>query len=723
MRHAVAVLAVLVAVPALADEPKLVVKPDAFATLVNPNCSHCVDEAKRRATELKPDDPVLVWSRGYSDGGAIPFRFFLAPYRVISDSYGVFVYDPDAGFARGFAPGYTFVFHGWRNGVMVIKDTKDGTLFSALTGLAFDGPRKGQRLEPVPTIVDLWGSVMERNPNAVAYHMFDKYRPVELPTKENPDAVKTRPAKADPRLKPEELVLGVRVGDKTKAYPLAGQLGGVRTDAVGGEPVVIFTHSNPTRPAAYRPTASQPRKYKAPRPDKDGVSPPDPGETVPAGTPIVDVRALTFKDSKLGPLDHQTDTAWGLDGRGRHGPLKDWTLDPVDAVVCKWVAWSAEYPDTEVDGQPNNPPAGTPKPDDALKEIAGAAEFLRLLPKPFATLKAVDAKARTVTLLIEGETVAKVWPVEPDAEVKVRGWWGRLEQLKPGDRVWVWLKLNRNKQPVAVAMIADEPSEQDIHGDGLTIEKVDGATASLKAKKQPDRALEWRAVGVPVAGNKAFLQSAGTTVREAFDPAGFEAARSDQKAWLAGVWEAEGLPGTVSVQHTFSGELEIHIDHEGQRWARSLVPGSTVHIAADPPIKAVVRAVAPWRERTQLRLVVGELAAADLKPGERVRVKMTRPALEVLHGPYPPDIDRPRAKAERVEWFLASTYCTCKVTNNICTGHFYTLASCNPNGCAAPNETRKRVAALIDAGKTDREVWDELLAEKGPLMLKPHLLP
>ena len=66
-----------------------------------------------------------------------PIRFFLNPYRVISDSYGVFVYDPDAGYARGFAPPpYDFAFHGWRNGVMVMKH-KDGTLYSCLTGKAF----------------------------------------------------------------------------------------------------------------------------------------------------------------------------------------------------------------------------------------------------------------------------------------------------------------------------------------------------------------------------------------------------------------------------------------------------------------------------------------------------------------------------------------------------------------------------------------------------------
>src|SRR5262245_48516532 len=88
----------------IADEPTVVVKPDAFKTLVNPDCSHCKDEATRRAADLRADDRVLCWIRGKYNGGAIPLRFFLAPYRVISDTYGVFIYDADAGFVRGFEP-------------------------------------------------------------------------------------------------------------------------------------------------------------------------------------------------------------------------------------------------------------------------------------------------------------------------------------------------------------------------------------------------------------------------------------------------------------------------------------------------------------------------------------------------------------------------------------------------------------------------------------------
>ena len=141
---------------------------------------------------------------GYSEGGAIPMRFFLSPHRVISDSYGLFVYDPDAGYARGFAPSFEFRFHGWRNGVTVLRH-KDGTLYSGLTGVAFDGPRKGDRLRPIPTLVSDWAFWLERYPDAVAYHLFDKYKPVDLPAGENAESVQSR-GRPDPRLKAEPFV-------------------------------------------------------------------------------------------------------------------------------------------------------------------------------------------------------------------------------------------------------------------------------------------------------------------------------------------------------------------------------------------------------------------------------------------------------------------------------------------------------------------------------------
>jgi hypothetical protein len=348
VRTCLAVLAFLAAEAAAADEPRLVVKPDAFPTLVNPNCSHCVDEARRRQGELRPDDRVLCWVRGYSDGGAVPYRFFLNPYRVISDSYGVFVHDPDAGFARGFAPSFQFRVHGWRNGVLVMKHA-DGTLYSCLTGLAFDGPKKGARLRPVPTLVSDWGPWLRDYPNAVAYHMYDKYRPIDLPSGANPHAAASR-GPADPRLPADRVVLGVWDGRHARAYPLdfdARAVGLVREDWQGVERVILSQGETRTA-AAYLPEAAPPRKYTAPRPDKNGESP----EPKQDG----ERRRLTLSlaDGPPGPapfVDRETGSHWDVAGRAVQGELKGWTLTWLDGTQVKWFAWAAEYPATTVHGK------------------------------------------------------------------------------------------------------------------------------------------------------------------------------------------------------------------------------------------------------------------------------------------------------------------------------------------------------------------------------------
>src|SRR5207237_9034549 len=124
-----------------------------------------------------------------------------------------------------------------------------------------------------------------------------------------------------------------------------------------------------------------------------------------------------------------------------------------------------------------------------------------------------------------------------------------------------------------------------------------------------------------------------------------------------------------------------------------------------------------------IHLVVGELQSSGLKAGQRIGLKMRPLAFPWETSIYPPDICRPRSKNERVDWFLASMYCTCGVDKDVCTGHFYTLASCNPNGCGMPNAVRARIAKLIDDGLSNEQRFDELLKQFGPLMRRPHLRP
>ena len=314
---------------AAAAEPVFIAQPDAFKTLVNPPCSYCVTEAKRRAGELKPKEPVLAWTRRNHEGGAIQYRFFLEPYRVISDTYGVFVYDPDAGFARGFRRSLAFTFHGWRNGIMVMKH-KDGTLFSTLSGRAFAGPRKGERLRAIPTITTNWGYWNAAYPKSVNYRMFEKYQPIELTKAENADSVRTR-GPADKRLAAQTQVIGVSHGGKTKAYPITTleKSGGLIKDSVGGKPITVLWYG-PTRTAAVY------------TPDVDG--------TKAEGYKSTRQVTLTLKKTKDGAalVDRETKSRWGIEGRAQAGPLKGRTLRWVDSVQCRWFAWAAEYPNTEL---------------------------------------------------------------------------------------------------------------------------------------------------------------------------------------------------------------------------------------------------------------------------------------------------------------------------------------------------------------------------------------
>jgi hypothetical protein len=371
---------------------------------------------------------------------------------------------------------------------------------------------------------------------------------------------------------------------------------------------------------------------------------------------------------------------------------------------------------------------------DNLQEIAGTSEVLRSVPKHFAILQAIDRANCCVTLLIDGETKPRQWPLAPDAEIKLAGWWGRVEDFQSGDRVWVWLRLNRAKEPIAVSLLADELSEQAIHGSPdevlsirngtAVIQPVNGARRTLRIDQtELYRGRNKAAITTLKAGEKLYIQSAGDQARLLLDASALEARRDQQRDALRERWIRDGLPGTVTFLHEFSGEMELMLDHEAMRWGRSLKIGDKITIQTATPIQGVVKQVRPWRERTQLRLVVRGYDQADLALGQRVGLRMPPLSREMDRALLPPDADRPRGKEERLEWFLATIYCTCKVREDTCTGDFYTLSSCNPNLCGMPNGMRKMIAARIDQGMTDTQILEELLKTQGPELLRPHLLP
>jgi hypothetical protein len=198
--------------------------------------------------------------------------------------------------------------------------------------VAFDGPRKGTRLQPVPTLVSTWGEWLKLYPNAVAFQMSDRFQAVEPPARPHADSLQSR-GPADARLPAEAPVLGVTEDGQARAYPLE-RLARVKLlhETIGGKPrVVLFDRGHETA-VAYRPIASPPAKA--------------------AGEPRkLNLELAPDSEKEFRLMDRETRSTWDVAGRAVQGELKGWTLQWLDGTQVKWFAWAAEYPQTTIHGK------------------------------------------------------------------------------------------------------------------------------------------------------------------------------------------------------------------------------------------------------------------------------------------------------------------------------------------------------------------------------------
>lgn len=312
---------------ALAADETVLARPGQFHQLTEPPCSYC--STQQRKGLIRTDDPVIAWVRGAHNGGAIPLRHFLAAPRVINDTYGLFFYDPDGGYVSAFKKDYGYDFYGWRRGVMIVKG-KDGTLWSALTGRGIQGPQANARLERLPSFPTQWGYWLMLHPESTAYDLFDgkRYMMAEVPAQMSAEAEQTM-GSSDPRLPKLKAVLGIELDEHGKAFPLDES--GERAcwdDKVAGQDIAVFWYG-PTHSAVAYQRSLEGRILTL---YADFSSP----ETAP------------FKDKETG-------TRWTLAGRAVDGLLKGKELTWVRSVQCRWYAWAAEYPQTELFA-PEKPP-------------------------------------------------------------------------------------------------------------------------------------------------------------------------------------------------------------------------------------------------------------------------------------------------------------------------------------------------------------------------------
>ncbi len=309
----------------------ILAKPGLFEPLTEPPCSYCVNQNLKQI--VRDDDVVLAWIRGQHNGGAMPLRHFISAPRVVNDTYGLFFYDADGGYVASFKKDYGYRFYGWAGGVMVVVG-RDGTLWSALTGRAMEGPQAGAKLDRVPSMLTTWKHWLMLHPESTAYDLFDgkKYPVADLPVNISPDALSSI-GDVDQRLDRFSMVIGLEGKQEQTALSLEN-LGdrNCRMTSIDGKSVAVFWYG-PTKTAVafVAEVNGQPLTFYA-----DGISP----ETAP------------FKDRETG-------TRWTLAGRAVDGKLRGSELEWAPSIACRWYAWSHEYPHTKLDT--HDPESGNAK--------------------------------------------------------------------------------------------------------------------------------------------------------------------------------------------------------------------------------------------------------------------------------------------------------------------------------------------------------------------------
>lgn len=210
----------------------------------------------------------------------------------------------------------------------VHKDRETGSRWQQSTGEAISGPLKGSHLELYPFIRTTWKEWRRRYPHTVVLKPSPGYdermpnlskRMKEVTLSGEGDAPKGAFGHDD-RLRPKEVVAGLRVGADEKAFPFSQlRIARVVNDRVGGVPVLVVHQPSSDTTTAFEARAK--------------------GKVLRFQAVDADATALA---------DLETHSSWNAYGLCMDGPLKGTQLKTLILMGEFWFAWSEFHPRTKV---------------------------------------------------------------------------------------------------------------------------------------------------------------------------------------------------------------------------------------------------------------------------------------------------------------------------------------------------------------------------------------
>lgn len=209
----------------------------------------------------------------------------------------------------------------------VHKDRETGSRWQQSTGEAISGPLKGSHLQLYPFVRTTWKEWRRRYPNTLVLKPLPGYaellpamRTLSRRSKSGEGDAPKAAFGHDDRLRPKEIVAGLRAGAEEKAFPFSQlRIARVVNDRVGGVPVLVVYQPSSDTTTAFEARA----RGKVLRFESTGA----------------DASSLT---------DLQTHSRWDAYGLSVAGPLKGTQLKALILEPEFWFAWSEFHPRTKV---------------------------------------------------------------------------------------------------------------------------------------------------------------------------------------------------------------------------------------------------------------------------------------------------------------------------------------------------------------------------------------
>jgi hypothetical protein len=214
----------------------------------------------------------------------------------------------------------TFQVVGSWKGTHVLADHQTESVWASFTGECIWGYHRGVRLQRLPLLQMSWEDCTNIYSEALVVDGAGEPRDGHGSTRwpgsyEEPLGLFTA---VDPRLRSNELVLGVEAGGAARAYRLESliEAGGILNDALGGVDVVVFGGPSEYTGAAYERRLGD--------------------------------RVLRFASRSKQAVDEETGSVWDVTGLATSGPLAGQRLTIIDSLVEEWYAWAAYHPTTDI---------------------------------------------------------------------------------------------------------------------------------------------------------------------------------------------------------------------------------------------------------------------------------------------------------------------------------------------------------------------------------------